>query len=304
MAAISTPQTRFAKQLDTPAHRSEWTQAWRRFRANRLAVLGLVVVCLLVLVAIFADFIAPYDPTYQFRGMRGAPPSAEHWLGSDYNGRDLLSRIILGTQIALMVGLGATFLQVIIGVTVGAVAGYFGGWTDTLLSRLIDTLMSMPVLALLTLLAAVLRGREISSVLLTVLVIGFTGWARFARIVRADVLSLRSRDFIIAAQASGVRSPRIIARHLIPNLVGPVIVLASLGIGGIIILEAALSFLGLGVRPPTPSWGVILSDGRQYITNYPHIVTFPGLMIVITVLAFNFLGDGVRDALDPRQRAD
>ncbi len=304
MAAISTPQTHFAEQIEPTAHRSEWTQAWRRFRSNRLALLGLVVVILLILTALFADLIVPYDPLYQFRGMRGAAPSAEHWLGSDYNGRDLLSRIIAGTQIALMVGLGATFLQVIIGVFVGAVAGYFGGWTDTLLCRLIDTLMSMPVLALLTLLAAVLRGRDVSSVLLTVLVIGFTGWARFARIVRADVLSLRTRDFVVAAQASGVRSLRIISHHLLPNLVGPVIVLASLGIGGIIILEAALSFLGLGVRPPTPSWGVILSDGRQYITNYPHIVTFPGIMIVITVLAFNFLGDGVRDALDPKQRAD
>lgn len=304
MAAISTPQPRFAEQMEATAHRSEWVQAWRRFRGNRLAVLGLVVVSFLVLMALFADLIVPYDPTYQFRGMRGAAPSADHWLGSDYNGRDLLSRVIAGTQIALMVGLGATLLQVVIGVFLGALAGYFRGWPDTLISRLIDTLMSMPVLALLTLLAAVLRDKDVPSVLLTILVIGFTGWARFARIVRADVLSLRSRDFVVAAQAGGVRALRIIFRHLLPNLVGPVIVLASLGVGGIIILEASLSFLGLGVRPPTPSWGVILADGRQYITKYPHIVTFPGLMIVITVLAFNFLGDGVRDALDPKQRAE
>ena len=227
MAAISTPQPRFAEQMDTTAHRSEWVQAWRRFRSNRLAVLGLIVVMLLIFTAIFADWLVPYDPTYQFRGMRGAAPSADHWLGSDYNGRDLLSRVIAGTQIALMVGLGATVLQVVIGVFFGAVAGYFGGWADTLISRLIDTLMSMPVLALLTLLAAVLRDRSVPSVLLTVLVIGFTGWARFARIVRADVLSLRTRDFVIAAQAGGVRSLRIIFRHLLPNLVGPVIVLAS-----------------------------------------------------------------------------
>jgi peptide/nickel transport system permease protein len=277
------------------AQRSEWLQAWRRFRSNRLAVLGLIVVILLILMALTANLIAPYDPTFQLRGMRGVPPSADHWLGTDYNGRDLLSRLIYGTRIALLVGLGATILQVIIGVLVGAMAGYFGGWTDTIASRVIDTLMSMPVLALLTLL---------SSVLLTILVIGFTGWARFARVVRADVLSVRSRDFVLAAQASGVRALRIILRHLLPNIIGPVIVLASLGIGGIIILEAALSFLGLGVRPPTPSWGVILSDGRQYITTYPHIVIFPGVMIVITVLAFNFLGDGLRDALDPRQRAE
>lgn len=283
------------------AHRSEWGQIWRRFRANRLAVLGLFVIILLVLLALFAEFVAPYDPTYQLRGMRGAIPSTEHWLGTDYNGRDLLSRVIFGARIALLVGLGATVLSVVIGVIVGAVAGYFGGWTDTTLSRLIDTLMSIPVLALLTLLSAVLRDKNIPSIMLTIFVIGFTGWARFARVVRADVLSLKSRDFVIAARASGVKPLRIIFRHILPNILGPVIVLASLGIGGIIILEAALSFLGLGVRPPTPSWGVILSDGRQYITTYPHIVISPGVMIVITVLAFNFLGDGLRDALDPKQ---
>lgn len=291
------------RQAET-AHRSEWAQAWRRLRANRLALLGLVVVSFLLLIAIFANLLAPYDPTLQLRGMQGAPPSSEHWLGTDYNGRDLLSRVLVGTRTALLVGLGATLFQVVIGVLVGAVAGYFGGWTDTICSRIIDTLMSMPVLALLTLLSAVLRDKNLSSILLIVVVIGFTGWARFARVVRADVLSLRSRDFVIAAQASGVQAMRIIIRHMLPNVLGPIIVLASLGIGGIIILESALSFLGLGVRPPTPSWGVILSDGRQYITTYPHIVISPGLMIVITVLAFNFLGDGLRDALDPRQRAE
>ena len=304
MAAISTPQTRIIESIENPAARSEWMQAWRRFRANGLAVVGLAVVVLLILVAIFADALAPYDPSFQFRGMQGAAPSADHWLGSDYNGRDLLSRVLVGTRTALLVGLGATVFQVIIGVLIGAIAGYFGGWTDTICSRIIDTLMSIPVLALLTLLAAVLRDKNLSSLLLIVLVIGFTGWARFARVVRADVLSLRSRDFVIAARSSGVQPMRIIIRHILPNVLGPIIVLASLGIGGIIILESALSFLGLGVRPPTPSWGVILSDGRQYITTYPHIVIWPGLMIVITVLAFNFVGDGVRDALDPKQRAE
>jgi len=303
MTATSIAPPLLLKETET-AERSEWGQVWRRFRANRLAVVGLVVVIGLVMVALFANLIAPYDPTYQLRGMRGAAPSSAHWLGTDYNGRDLLSRVLFGTRIALAVGLGATLLSVLMGVVVGAVAGYFGGWTDTLLSRLIDTLMSMPVLALLTLLSAVLRDKNLSSVLLTILVIGFTGWARFARVVRADVLSLKSSDFVTAARASGIKPLRIIFRHMLPNVLGPVIVLASLGIGGIIILESALSFLGLGVRPPTPSWGVILSDGRQYITTYPHIVISPGLMIVLTVLAFNFLGDGLRDALDPKQRAE
>ena len=301
MTLAATPHPLRTTQPAQSAQRSEWSQAWRRFRANRLAVVGLVAVVLLSLLALFADLLVPYDPTFQFRGMQGAAPSSTHWLGSDYNGRDLLSRVMAGTRTALAVGIGATLLQVIIGVIVGALAGYFGGWVDTIFSRVVDTLMSMPVLALLTLLSAVLRSKNLSSVLLIILVIGFTGWARFTRVVRADVYSIKSRDFVLAARASGVRPLRIIFRHILPNVLGPVIVLASLGIGGIIILESALSFLGLGVRPPMPSWGVILSDGRQYITTYPHIVISPGVLIVITVLAFNFLGDGVRDALDPQQ---
>ncbi|MFN8443559.1 MAG: ABC transporter permease [Caldilineaceae bacterium] len=304
MAVISGTTPISAKQDDLSAQRSEWLQIWRRFKGNRLAIIGLAVVLLLIIIAALANVLAPYDPAFSFRGMRGSAPGAEHWLGTDTNGRDLLSRVVFGARIALTVGIGATLMQLIIGVLIGAIAGYFGGWTDTILSRLIDTLMSMPVLALLTLLAAVLRDKAIPSVLLTIMVIGFTGWSRFARVVRADVMSLKQRDFVIAAQSSGVTPMRIIVRHMLPNVMGPVIVLASLGIGGIIILEAALSFLGLGVRPPTPSWGVILSDGRAFITNYPHIVISPGVMIVITVLAFNFLGDGLRDALDPKQRAE
>lgn len=303
MSALSATPSQLHNEVNlAAAQRSEWMQAWRRFRANRLALFGLAVVLFLILMALFANLLAPYDPTFQFRGMRGAAPSAEHWLGTDTNGRDLLSRVIFGTRIALGVGIGATLLQVIIGVIIGAIAGYFGGWTDTIISRVVDTLMSIPVLALLTLLAAVLRGRNIPGVVLIILVIGFTGWARFARVVRADIMSLRNSDFVTAAKAGGVRSMRIIFRHMLPNVVGPIIVLASLGIGGIIILESALSFLGLGVQ--TASWGVILSDGRQFITNYPHILISPGIMIVITVLAFNFLGDGMRDAFDPKQRAE
>ncbi len=284
-------------------HRSEWGQIWRRFRNNRLAIIGLIVVFTLILVALFATVLAPYDPTFNERGMRGAPPSSLHWLGSDYNGRDLLSRIIFGTRIALLVGLGATFIQVIVGFVIGSLAGFFGGWTDAVLSRFIDVLMAVPVLALLLLLASILGDKKIPSVLLTILVIGFTGWARFARVIRADILSLKTSDYVLAARASGVTNARIIFRHMLPNVLGPIIVLASLGIGSIIILESALSFLGLGVRPPTPSWGIILSDGRQYLEYYPHIAIPPGIMIVLTVLAFNFVGDGLRDALDPKQQA-
>jgi len=287
------------KSINEPARRSESLQAWQRFRANRMSMVGLVVIILLVLMAVFAPFIAPYDPIEDiFRGVRGVGPSWEHPFGYDHLGRDLLSRVIFGSRVALLVGLVATGISVLMGIVIGAAAGYFGGWVDTLLSRVVDTLMAFPVIALLLVLAAVLG----PSLVTTIVVIGFTGWATLSRGGRAEVMSLKQQDFITAAKAMGVRDWRIIWRHLLPNVMGPVIVLASLGIGGIIILESALSFLGLGIRPPNPSWGGTLADGRAFILRYPHIAFFPGLMIVITVLAFNFLGDGLRDAFDPRNR--
>jgi len=280
--------------------RSEWMQSWRRFRANRAAVAGMFFIALICLVALFANWIIPYDPTFSYPGMRGEGPSLAHPLGFDHIGRDLLSRVIYGARIALLVGLVATAVSLIIGVLVGALSGFFGGAVDAILSRIVDTLMAFPLLALLVVLSAVLG----PSLWTTIIVIGATTWARFARVVRADVMSLKETDFILAARSTGVRNMGIIWRHIIPNVLGPVIVLASLGVGGIIILESALSFLGLGIQPPTPSWGGTLADGRALIRQFPHITTFPGIMIFITVLAFNLLGDGVRDALDPKQRAD
>ena len=279
--------------------RSELSQSWRRFTENRMALVGLLVALLLALSAIFAPLVAPHHPTEDiFRGMRGVGPSWDHPFGFDHLGRDLLTRVIFGTRVALIVGICSTLISVIIGVIIGAIAGYFGGWVDTFLSRIIDTLMAFPIIALLIVLASVLG----PSLVTTVTVIGVTVWSRYARVVRADVMSLRQQDFVTAARATGVADWRIIWRHILPNVLGPVIVLASLGVGSIIILEAALSFLGLGIRPPTPSWGGTLADGRAFILRYPSISIFPGLMIVITVLAFNFIGDGLRDALDPRQR--
>jgi len=292
-------QTALAPQSSIK-RRSELQQAWRRFRANRAATVGLFFILVICVVALFAEWILPYDPTYSFPGMRGKPPSVDHLLGFDHIGRDLLSRIIYGARVALLVGLVATAVSLGIGVLVGALAGYFGGWVDSVLSRIVDTLMAFPLLALLIVLSAVMG----PSLTTTILVIGATTWARFARVVRADVMSLKQTDFITAARATGARSGGIIWRHIIPNVLGPVIVLASLGVGGVIILESSLSFLGLGIQPPTPSWGGTLSDGRALIRQFPHIATFPGIMIFITVLAFNLLGDGVRDALDPKQRAD
>lgn len=278
--------------------RSEWTRAWRRFLRYRPGVIGLGVVVVVGLIAIFANVLAPYSPLAINPGMRGAGPTAAHPLGFDHIGRDILSRLIYGSRVAIVVAVLATAIAVTIGVAVGTTAGYLGGRADAVLSRITDALMAFPVLVLLIALVAVV-GPNLTNV---ILVIGATVWASYARVVRADVLSLREQEFVVAARAIGARDRRVIWRHLVPNVVGPVIVLATLSVGNIIILEAALSFLGLGVRPPTPDWGGMLADGRGYITIYPQIVIVPGAMIAITVLAFNLLGDGLRDALDPRHR--
>ncbi len=281
------------------ANRSEFGRAWRRFKRYRPALAGLVFLVVLVTVALLADVVAPYDPLVPEPRLRGDAPSREHLLGNDSIGRDILSRLLYGARIALVVGLGASAIAVVIGVAIGAAAGYFGGLVDQVLSRVIDTLMAFPTLALLVTLAAVLE----PSLRNVVIAIGATTWSSYARVVRADVLSLRQRDFVSAARAAGASDTRIIARHILPNVVGPVIVLITLGIGGIIILESALSFLGIGLDPSEPSWGGMLNDGRAYIRRYPHIAIVPGVLIALTVLAFNLLGDGLRDALDPRQRS-
>jgi peptide/nickel transport system permease protein len=273
-------------------------RVWQRFKRFKPGMAGLGFVAGLILVAIFAPVLAPHDPTEVHTRLRGAPPSAEFRLGNDSIGRDVLSRLIYGSRVALTVGFGAITIAVTIGVTIGAAAGYFGGRLDQVLSRIVDTLMAFPTLALLITLNAVLGG----SLLTVVVIIGMTGWAAYARLSRAEVLSLREREFVTAARGIGVTNGRIIARHVLPNVAGPLIVLASLDIGGIIILESALSFLGLGVKPPTPSWGGMLADGRAFIRTYPHIAIVPGLAITISVLAFNLVGDGIRDALDPRGR--
>lgn len=282
---------------DQVAHRSERRRTLDRFLRYKPGVLGGAIVILLILVAIFAPLVAPYSP-YEKVGRRADPPSSEFWLGNDEIGRDVFSRLIYGTRVALIVGIGAILITVCIGVVIGATAGYFGGKVDTMLSRVVDTLMAFPLLALLVTLSALFA----PSIVNVVIIIGVTVWASYARLVRADVMSLKEREFVLAARSVGVGDARIIGRHILPNIVGPVIVLASLDIGSIIILESALSFLGLGVRPPTPSWGGMLSAGRSLLRNAPHIAVAPGIAIMVTVLAFNLLGDGLRDALDPRQR--
>ncbi|HVX30038.1 MAG TPA: ABC transporter permease [Nitrolancea sp.] len=280
------------------AHRSGWSRGWTRFKRYKPALVGLVFLGILAVLSIIPGPFAPYDPTFAQPDLLGAPPSWSHPLGFDEIGRDVLSRIVYGTRIALIVALLATAMAVTIGVLVGAAAGYFGGWVDSVLSRLVDTIMAFPTIALLIALVAVVG----PSLKTTIVVIGATVWASYARVARADVLSLRERDYIVAARAVGANHLRIIVRHIVPNIAGPIIVLSTLAVGSIIILEAALSFLGLGVQPPTPDWGTMLASSRAYIQTYPHIAIAPGVMISLTVLAFNLIGDGLRDALDPRGR--
>ncbi len=270
----------------------------KRFVRHKGALIGLGIVVLLVVVALAAHWLAPYDPNKTNLRLRGASPSMAHPFGNDDIGRDILSRIMYGARIALLVGITSTTIAVSIGVIVGAMAGYFGGWVDFVLSRLIDTLMAFPILALLLTLSALL-GPSLRNV---IIIVGVTFWASYARVIRAEVLSLRERDYVLAARASGASDRRVILRHIVPNAIGPVIILASLAVGGVIIFESALSFLGMGISRPTPSWGTMLSDGREHIRNYPHIAIAPGLAIALTVLAFNLIGDGLRDALDPRER--
>jgi ABC-type dipeptide/oligopeptide/nickel transport system permease subunit len=295
---VATSKEQIVPVAEELPRRSERSRAWRRFKANRMAVIAGAFIILLCLMAIFADTIVPHDPLEIYSGKRGVGPSSEHLMGFDHVGRDLFSRVIYGSRVALIVGLGVSSIAVIIGVMVGVTAGYFSGWPDSLLSRLTDTLMAFPIIALLILLASIVG----PSLVTTVVVIGVTGWAIYARVVRAQVLSLKKQEFVVAAQAIGASDWRIIFRHILPNVLAPVIVLVTLGVGTIIILEAALSFLGLGIQPPTPSWGGTLSHGRAFILLFPHIAMAPGIMIVLTVLAFNLLGDGLRDALDPRQK--
>lgn len=283
-----------------PRGRSEFTLALRRFLRYKPGLLGLAFILLLVVMAVFADAIAPYSPAEQYLDTVGKPPSLKHPLGIDHLGRDVFSRVIYGARVALLVGLLATGIAMPIGVTIGAVAGYFAGTVDSALSRLTDAIMAFPLLALLLALSVVLG----PSLVTVVVIIGLTVWAPYARVARADVLSLREREFILAARACGATQARIIFRHISPNIMGPIIVLATLGIGGIIILESALSFLGLGVQPPTPAWGSMLADSRAYLRYYPHLAAAPGVMITLTVIAFNLVGDGLRDALDPRLGKD
>jgi peptide/nickel transport system permease protein len=270
----------------------------RKFLKNKLAVIGLIVLMVIIFSAIFARFLTPYD--YQVIDLTNAlaPPSADNWMGTDRYGRDILTRVLYGGQVSLLVGFGSVTGALLIGVTVGASAGYFGGIIDNILMRIVDVIISIPTFFLLITLVTIFS----PSMWMLILIFSITGWMGMARLIRGEFLSLRSREFVLASRTIGTSNARIIFSHILPNTLGPIIVAATLSIGGVILSEAALSYLGLGINPPTPSWGNILEDAQNYtvLKTAPWYPFFPGLMILLTVLCFNFVGDGLRDALDPK----
>ena len=279
---------------------SQWSMAFRHFRKNRIALMGLIFMLALYVITLLTPLIAPFDPAEQgdIVATRYLAPSFENLMGTDRFGRDIFSRVLYGSRISLTIGFLAVSIGVAVGVLLGAVAGYFGRRVDAVIMRFTDMMLSIPRLVLLLVTIALFE----PSLTLIIIVLGLTGWMGIARIVRGEVLSLREREFVQAARALGMGPTRIISRHIIPNTLAPIIVYATLGIGTTILVEAALSFLGLGVQPPTASWGNMIADGRDSLITAWWIATFPGLAIVFTVTAFNLLGDGLRDALDPRLR--
>jgi peptide/nickel transport system permease protein len=269
---------------------------WARFRRNKLAISGLILVGGLFLVSIFAYYLAPYDPGHIDLKQVLMPPSAQHWLGTDTLGRDVLSRIIYGSRVSLKVGFVAVGLATLIGLIVGATSGYYGGWVDLVLMRFVDLMLCFPSFFLILAVIALLE----PSIWNIMVVIGATSWMGVARLVRAEILSLREREFVTAARALGASDMRLILRHLLPNSLAPVMVSATLGVAGAILTESALSFLGLGVQPPIPSWGNMLTAGKDNIEIAWWLSVFPGLAILITVMSYNLLGEGIREAIDPR----
>jgi peptide/nickel transport system permease protein len=261
---------------------------------------GLLLTLLLVIGALAAPWLAPHDPNEQDTARRLEQPSNAHPLGLDDLGRDVLSRIVYGARVSLRVGFSVVVLASLIGVTLGAISGYFGGAIDVLVMRLCDILLAFPGILLAIALVAVL-GPSLNNVILALATIG---WVGYARLVRGQVLKVREMEYVVAAKALGAKSPRVILQHVLPNVINPVIVMATLGLAGAILAEASLSFLGLGVQPPTPSWGAMLTSGRRYLGLANHLAIFPGAAIMLAVMGLNFLGDGLIDALDPKYRKE
>ncbi len=287
---------------------------WRRFRRHKMALFGALTLILLVVYSVGGAFIVPEEvANFTETGVRLQGPSSEHFFGTDTVGRDILARTIYGGQISLLIGLTAVLVETIVGVIIGAIAGYYGGLIDSLLMRFTEAMLNIPQIFLLIVMAKFFSGsvpnidvfgRSFSgSVVVIVLIIGLTSWMYLARIVRAEFLSIKNNEFILAARATGTPIRQIIFRHILPNAMAPIIVSATLGVANAILSEAYISFLGMGVQPPTATWGNMLDGAYNYIEQAPWLWIFPGMLILLTVLSINFVGDGLRDALDPRSRA-
>jgi ABC-type dipeptide/oligopeptide/nickel transport system permease subunit len=275
---------------------SLWRDALRRLLRNRLALLGLVVVAALCLLAVLADVLAPYPYTKTNFSRLNEPPSRDYPLGTDQIGRDLLSRMIYGARVSMIVGLGAQVIIVLIGVPVGALSGWFGGRVDLVLMRLVDVMYAFPNLLFVILVMSML-GAGLMNIFIA---IGLTGWVGIARQTRAQVLAIKEKEFVDGARGLGAGFGRLLVRHVLPNSLTPIVVAVTFGIPQAIFTEAALSFIGVGINPPTPSWGQMVGEGQQYLRTYWHLCVFPSIAIALTMLSFTFVGDGVRDALDPK----
>jgi len=288
--------------------------AWRRFRRHRMAIFGAIVLTLLIIYALAGSLVYPESyANHTDTSLRLLAPSMEHPFGTDSVGRDILARTIYGGQISLLIGITAVIIETLAGILIGALAGYYGGWIDSLLMRITEAMLNIPEIFLLIVMAKFFGGNipEIEfigrtfsgSVIVIVVIIGLTSWMYLARIVRAQFLSLKENEFVLAAHATGTSNAQIIFLHILPNSIAPIVVSATLGVANAILAEAYISFLGLGVQPPTATWGNMLDGANNYLESAPWLWFFPGLLILLTVLSINFLGDGMRDALDPRSRA-
>lgn len=276
--------------------KSRWLDIWHQLKKNKLAVVALVVLCVLVLVAIFAPVLAPYDYAAQNAKLKNAPPSPQHLLGNDRLGRDILSRLIWGSRQSLQMGIVSVLIAAVIGIIIGSVAGYYGDWVDNLFMRLLDIYQAVPMFLLCVSLAAIL-GPSLRN---AIIALGVGTVPGYARIMRASVLTVREKEYVEAARAINASDARIIFKHIIPNAIGPLIVQITMGVGSCILAGSALSFIGLGAQPPLPEWGAMISDARDVMRQYPTQSLYPGICVMISVLACNLLGDGLRDALDPR----
>ena len=286
------------RTVETQKKRSMALEIWRRLKKNKMAMLGLTILVMLALTAIFADVIADYDTKVIAQDIpnRLQGPSMEHWCGTDEFGRDIFARLVHGSRVSLVVDLISVSISLFIGGALGAIAGYYGGRVDNVIMRIMDIFLAVPsILLAMTIVAAL--GTSLVNVMLA---IGVSGVPGYARIVRASVMSIKDQEFVEASRAIGAKSPTTIFREILPNCLAPIIVQATLSVAGAILSTASLSFIGLGVQPPSPEWGAMLSGGRNYLRDALHLTLFPGLAIVITILALNLLGDGLRDALDPR----